>query len=108
MRDEDGVELEPLRAVQRQQMDSAARLAAVAEAAFQLRDERRPVELRELLRERDEPSEVALPYELALAEAVLLALLPARIEREAAGRQPGMPSFRSTNRAASRARNDEP
>ena len=77
-RQEDRLELEPFRAVQRQQMDAAAR--ARAEALLQARHElrRRALAVVELLRKPDEPREVGLPRLLALAELLGRALQRAR------------------------------
>src|SRR5262249_59442570 len=69
-RQEDGVELEPLRAVEREQVDAS--LGAVVEARLQpfdpLLDRLRAVV--ELLGQLAEAREIGLPHELALAEAV--------------------------------------
>src|SRR5438105_1065618 len=82
-RHENRLELEAFSAVQRQKMHAAARFAAVAEAALELRDERRPVEPRELLGESDEPREVVLTDELALSELVGRLLEPTVLFGEA-------------------------
>ena len=83
-RDEHRLELEPLRAVQRQQVDAAPRLSAVAEAALELRDEAGTVEVGELVGQPDEPREVVLANRLALAELVRRILEPAALLREPA------------------------
>src|SRR5438045_2441685 len=64
-RQEDGLPFEPLRTVERQQVDTAAR--ARAEALVQQLDEVLDLAV-ELLREPDEPRQVGLPRLLALAE----------------------------------------
>src|SRR5512133_1430540 len=72
-RDEDGLELEPLRAVQCQQVDALPLRSCRAEALLQLGDEveRRADAVVELRRELHEPAEVRLAHALPLA-----ALLP--------------------------------
>src|SRR5262245_52974490 len=66
-RQEDGLELEPLCAVVREEVDPAARPAA--EALLEMRDELVGI-AHELLGQLDEPREVVLTRHLALAEAV--------------------------------------
>src|SRR5581483_6475858 len=83
--DEDGVELQPFRLVKRQQVDAARAPAAGIEAPAQLGDKRGGVTF-ERIRQRDEPSEVGLADELALAEPVRQLLEPAGLERRRAYR----------------------
>src|SRR5581483_5895628 len=77
-RDEDGVELEPLRLVQGQKVDAADVLAAGVEAAAEVGDEVGRGAL-ERVGERDEPGEVGLADELPLAELVRQLLEPAGV-----------------------------
>src|SRR5207237_1242671 len=81
-RQEDRVELEPLRAMERQQVD--ATLGAVVEPGPKpldpLLDRLRAVV--ELLRQLAQPREVRLPHELALAEAVRNRLDEAQLRRD--------------------------
>src|SRR5262249_5381595 len=69
-RDEDGVELEPLRAVQRQQVDAAR--GPVVEPGPQPRDPLvdGPRSVVELVSELAEPPQVGLPHELPLPDAL--------------------------------------
>ena len=79
-RQEDRVELEPFRAVERQQVDAARAVAAGIEALPQVG--REPVDVAvERLGERDEPRQVGLADELALAQLVGYDHQPARLER---------------------------
>src|SRR5439155_6347449 len=78
-RQEDGVELEPLRAVQRQQVDAARR--ARAEEPLELGLELGHVV--EPSRDGDDPPEVVLPRLLALAESLRRHLEPAELTRRA-------------------------
>src|SRR6185437_16878069 len=75
------LELEPLRTVQRQQVDATA--GGCAEALVQRRDERRHVAL-ELLGEPNEPGEIGLTRLLPLAELLRRLLEPAETERHLA------------------------
>src|SRR5207244_13334983 len=67
-RDEHRLELEPLRAVQREQVNAAALGAARAEPSLELGDEfaRRAGAVVELRREPHETPEIGLAHELAL------------------------------------------
>ena len=79
-RDEDHVELEPLRPVQGQQVDSARFYAAGVEAAAEIGDERGGVAV-ERRCERDEATEVVLAHELTVAELVRQLLQPPCLQR---------------------------
>src|SRR5581483_685753 len=74
-RQKDGLELETLRAVEREQVDAARAVAARVEPAAEVVDERARV-AGEAVGERDEPREVGLAHELALAERVVRLLEP--------------------------------
>ena len=68
--DEDGVELEPFRTVQREEMHPAPLAAGRAEASLELSDElgRRPGAVVEVHRQADESRQVGLTHQLTLAE----------------------------------------
>ena len=107
-RDEHRLELEPLRAVQRQEVDAAARLAAVAEAPLELRDEAGAVEVGELLGQPDEPCRGRSGAPSRARRACRADSRPSRAPRRARARPPATRAARSTKRALSRPRNDAP
>ena len=78
-RDEDRLELEPLRAMQREQVDATRAVAARVEPPTEVGDERRGVTV-ELGREPNDPREVGLPHHFALAELVGELLQPAGVQ----------------------------
>ncbi len=90
-RQEDRVPLQPFRAVQGQQVHT--RGDTRAEPALELGRELRDVV--ELLRDRDDPAEVALPRLLALTEIVRGRRLPAERERGLANDIAGGPARRA-------------
>src|SRR6266850_7642862 len=69
-RNEDGLELEPFRPVQGEQVDATPVRARRAEPSLQVGDEisRRPSSVVEVLREANETSEIGLAHHLPLAE----------------------------------------
>src|SRR5262249_19265781 len=85
-REEDGSELESLRAVQREQVPAAPFCAGRAETLFELGEEvaRRAYAVVERGRELDEPLEVGLSHQLALSELLRRMLQPACVLREPA------------------------
>src|SRR5205085_2776352 len=88
-RDEDGFEFEPLRAVERQQMNAGPFAARRPEACLEVGDEvaRRADAVVELRGQLDEAAEVGLTDQLALAELVGRPFDPAGVLRVAANRR---------------------